>query len=573
MRYRQPASSGRDRGFVLVMVIAILVTITFAGTAFVVFMREASQAAANVAHLAQAELAARSGLEHAIRVIEESMELCVSSTGPLDASTDIYYTDPALDEDGDTKPDGAKVGWYRYFYDDTLGAMERIMSYDPSIDPDKRHVITGRKFDLSYPVSPVPRKRGEYVVYVEDLDGKLHANIAKWNGGLGYLADLLDLIQKAATSADGDITSAQTSLLAAASAGSPFSSTSEIARRAGITSVFQGKYALEKHFTVYPVLDSGPGTGMTFALDSSSVTLASTDVWEIGLASGVLVPAEAIGSLVFFKDSLETYGVEDNDATTLTIRGNGDCDNESGDPEFVIVPRPTVNVNTAPEEILTEIFMGIPWLASEGRAKSAALARYLCASRPFANRHDFEEAIFRVVGNEQSDGTMLAWPDNGAIAELRDENDDPVPNLTQHQFNDILNSTAPTYRGMLLAVAKAQSAYDNPDKPGVYEFDGWTIFAGTGLGPSQTGGFRSSNKNVTWSTELKFTSRFFHIYVVGRGWVKGAGDGSPAGVRRLHAIYDAKPESNPPGSSPGRIIWLRWNLSSRGSVSDITPPP
>lgn len=66
------------------------------------------------------------------------------------------------------------------------------------------------------------------------------------------------------------------------------------------------------------------------------------------------------------------------------------------------------------------------------------------------------------------------------------------------------------------------------------------------------------NANVTWSTELRFTSRFFHIYVLGRGW--NVGTGEAAGVRRLHAVYDAEKD---------RVIWLRWNISSRGSVTDI----
>lgn len=538
------------------MVIAILVTITFAGTAFVVFMREASQAAANVSHLAQAELAARSGLEHAIRVIEESMELCVSSTGALEVSTDTYYTDPATD--------GAKVGWYRYFYDDTPGAMERIMSYNPDPDPAKRHVIRGRKFNLSYPLSP-ERKRGEYVVYVEDLDGKLHANIAKWDGGLGVGALPAGVVAMTAKAAGVLESPPLTTNIGNQSELGVYSSTSEIARRAGVSSVLQGKYALEKFLTVYPVIR--PEIGATYALDGVPQHDLTADTSLVTLPSAQLTPDEAIGSLVYFKDSQKAHGIEDNEVDELRVKG--DCTGEPDGAEFVMVPRPAVNVNTAPAEVLTEIFMGIPSLASEGRAKSAALARYLCALRPFANRHELEEAVRRATGDD-------------ALVDLQEdaydpENDLTVPTyLTETQFNDVLNSSAPTYRGMSLAKPNTQSAYDKPGEPGVYEFDGWSPFGADGKspGPSQTGGANSGlGRNVTWSTEFKFTSRFFHIYVVGRGWVKGAGDGSPAGVRRLHAIYDAKPDSNPPGGSPGRILWMRWNLSSRGSVSDITPPP
>ena len=66
---------------------------------------------------------------------------------------------------------------------------------------------------------------------------------------------------------------------------------------------------------------------------------------------------------------------------------------------------------------------------------------------------------------------------------------------------------------------------------------------------------------MTWSTGLKFRSRFFHIYVIGRGWNENVGE--PAGVKRLHAVYD---------SQEARTVWLRWNLSSRGSLTDVGAP-
>ena len=86
-------------------------------------------------------------------------------------------------------------------------------------------------------------------------------------------------------------------------------------------------------------------------------------------------------------------------------------------------------------------------------------------------------------------------------------------------------------------IAEDESAYDDPGNPGVYSFDGWEPY-GDDVGPSQTGGSRTNSVNVTWSAEFKFTSRFFHIYVLGRGWNTEADRAQ--GVRRLHAIYDAE---------------------------------
>ena len=51
-----------------------------------------------------------------------------------------------------------------------------------------------------------------------------------------------------------------------------------------------------------------------------------------------------------------------------------------------------------------------------------------------------------------------------------------------------------------------------------------------------------------------------HIYIVGRGW--NAEVNEPTGLRRLHAVYDAGAKN---------ILWMRWNLSSRGTITDIDP--
>lgn len=205
------------------------------------------------------------------------------------------------------------------------------------------------------------------------------------------------------------------------------------------------------------------------------------------------------------------------------------------------MPRPAVNVNTAPEELLAELLRPIcSFLAAvdaAGPRKAEALAGHICATRPFGGRHDFEEAVRRVTGDD-------------AVGDLRDyvEELPPGSHLTERQFNDLLNSSAGV-------IAEDESAYDDPGNQGVYSFDGWEPY-GDDVGPSQTGGSRTNSVNVTWSAEFKFTSRFFHIYVLGRGWCAG----KAAGVRRAHAIYDAE---------TGRIVWMRWNLSSRGSVTDI----
>lgn len=440
MRYARRAT---DRAVVLVMVIGVLAALALAATAFAIFMNEANTAAVNSAYMAQAELAARSGLEHAIRLIEMSLAhySYVSPTGAMDAEGNLYEdtNDP-------------RSGWYLYLQGD-----------EPIIKLGE-HVIKGRRFELAWPASI---KRAEYAIYIKDLDGLLHANLAKWtdnhSGGQSALVALVkDVAESCAGLTDG-------SVLATESAGANFSSLGELPRRTfpGPPSL-QDKYKLQEWFTVYP-MDNAP-------------------------------------------------------------------------------PRPAVNINTAPEALIARLLE--PALVREddgeedslSRAKAAALAKHLCAWRPFRGRHDFEDIVRRVSGDDAVD----------ALPDLPDTN--PYDNhLTERQFNDVLNNSAGE-------ISDDESAYDELDNPGIYRFDGWEPFSQSGEGPYQTGGECSANENTTWSVEFKFTSRFFYICVLGRAWDADAQ--IAVATQRLQTIYDA--ESN-------KILWLRWNLSSQGSVADYAP--
>lgn len=436
-------------------VIGVLAALAVAATAFALFMNEANMAAANSAHLVRAELAARSGLEHAIRAIETCLatySFVSSERGAMDAAGNLC-----------DDPSDPRAGWYRYFQGDELIAKL-----------SDEYEIRGRRFELPWLGGEA---RAEYVVHVRDLDGLLHANLVAWGTDTYQYGDARALVKAVAESCAG---LADGSLLAEQSAGVSFSSLGELALRAfvGAPSGARERYALQRFFTVYPV-------------DSPS--------------------------------------------------------------------RPPVNVNTAPEALLAKI-LEPPLLWDDeddgiSRAKARALAKYLCAWRPFRGRHDFEDAVRRVSGDDAVDD-LPDMPDTDPL--------DPYDNhLTERQFNDILNNSAGA------PVEDHDSSYDDPSAPGVYAFDGWEGFSGSGEGPHQTGGECSAPDgrlaswpdpaaaNVTWSVELKFTSRFFHVYVLGRAWNPEANTAVPS--RRCQAIYDA--ESN-------RVVWFRWTLSSKGSMAD-----
>jgi len=557
----------RQRGVVLIMVVAILATLAIAGTAFVMVMGQESKAASSTLHLAQAEFAARSGLEHAIAVIDESMEKLEPGGGWLVVTPDGVLIDDTTFQQNETVGDATlDSGWHRYF--EVFSGGEQLS------DPAKwvwhyggtevygapatlSHAMRGRV--IPFPSPDVTIRRGGYAVCVADLDGKLHANAPQWNGNAGSdgssnPSDLAPCVEAVATLAL--LSSQEAANLKLESVRAFYSSLSEIARRAGVSTTAK-KYALERFFTPYPIPHHE---------DIAPLDVSGTPTYEPGNnESNITLPGDALtidaerGKAVVFVESGEAYGVISNTMNTLKVRG--DCTGEPADAKIVLVPRPAVNVNTAPRDLLAELVKPIPSFAdaadpdNRGQDKAEALAHLICQQRPFAGRHELEDAIFRVVGNQDSTDFMEAYPLNGAVEELKDSTGATVPNLTERQFNDCLNSFAGS-------LADNDSAFDEPGNPGVYEFDGWEPF-GDLIGPAQTGGSRADGSDVTWSTELKFHSRFFHIYVIGRGWNEKAG--MPAGVKRLHAIYDAEPG----GGKPGKIVWLRWNLSSRGSLTDM----
>jgi len=553
----------RQRGVVLIMVVAILATLAIAGTAFVMVMGQESKAASSTLYLAQAELAARSGLEHAIGVIDKSL-------AKLEAGDWLVVTpDGALANDGVTftSTEGSMdAGWHRYFESGTADPVASWVSHYNGtetfgVTPSMTHEMRGRA--CKFP-SPDPwSQRGEYAVCVADLDGKLHASIARWTNdvggdGAGSMVDQPALVGAMAGPACANLAAEEIARLVPWSdaADPEYASISEIARRAGTDpTVPARKYALERFFTTYPVAGQVEPTEFTasdcsYAAPDTTVTFSPAWAIDNALASGMVIR--------FAQPAVDCFRITskiDNDHITVS----GDCSGTYEGEKFRVMPRrPEVNVNTAPQALLAELLKPPMRLMddlvetdAESETKATLLAKRLCEKRPFVNRHELEDAIFRVVADVN---------DNGAIEDL-----EGGLHLTERQFNDCLNSIA----GIL---TDSDSAFDEPMNPGVYSFDGWEPF-GDGVGPAQTLGDCSAADgalaggtpptNVTWSTEIKFHSRFFHIYVIGRGWNENVGE--PAGVKRLHAIYDAEPGSG----KPGKIIWLRWNLSSRGSLTDM----
>jgi hypothetical protein len=509
------------------MVLGILATMTIVATAFLVFMRQSYRAATNTQFSARAELACRSGLEHAIRAISFALDgYTVTPDGALDSQGEFFDDPTGTAPNG--SPVGAGAGWYKYF-EGNGGNTEEIVRYTDT------HVITGRRFRVG-----IPTVQMEYAVRVYDLDGRLHANLSQWTDAVAASADLPGLLKVVAARAG--LSDEESDLVKAQAGGVPYSSPGEVPRRAGIIDTAD-KYSLQESFTVCPFIRSDRQDSSTYADPETTVSLRRG-----GLAPGVLRAGRAV-----FSPSNDEYGILDNTEDSLVV--DGDCTGEDGNELTIYPPRPGVNINTVQQQLLFELLDEVPSINNIGNLCDG-MARYVMDTRPFAGRHEYEEALRRAAGDD-------AIVDIKATYGLPESF--PQTSLTERQFNDLLNSTA----GIL---NEDGSTYDEPGNPGVYTFNGWKdADEATWEGPTQTGGHRTdpagndvtgpsagAADNVTWSTEFKFTSRFFHIYVLGRGI--NPDTGRPRGVRRLHAIYDAEAD---------RILWLRWNISGRGSVVDI----
>jgi hypothetical protein len=184
--------------------------------------------------------------------------------------------------------------------------------------------------------------------------------------------------------------------------------------------------------------------------------------------------------------------------------------------------RPAVNVNTARRDVLEAIVLNVPGLAAE----ASTVAQKLVDERPFTDRKDMEEALDDLAPGPLGNGK-----------------------LTEQQFNDLLNSLAGTN-------AETESDYDKPGSPGIYEYDVSAV--STSGGDHTVVGAGPVSADYTWGTEVKFTSRFFHIYVMSQTVADDA-ERRPLAERRLHAVYDALTR---------KILWKRWHFYAKANMED-----
>lgn len=197
-----------------------------------------------------------------------------------------------------------------------------------------------------------------------------------------------------------------------------------------------------------------------------------------------------------------------------------------------------VNVNTARKEVLKAIVLNVPdFTANIADAVADKLTDK--SKRPFATRKDMEMALV-----ELGDASITNLPAGYAIK--------PGGVLDEKKLNDLLNSLA----GDNSAAIDASDLDDDvPATPGLYHHD----FNGDSRCDKDLD-YTSDSPTATWGTEVKFTSRFYHIYVLARTL---SGDSPPrvTAERRLHAVYDADPSSR-------RVLWLRWNFAAKANTSD-----
>lgn len=206
-----------------------------------------------------------------------------------------------------------------------------------------------------------------------------------------------------------------------------------------------------------------------------------------------------------------------------------------------------ININTAKKQTIEAILSQVPALKAAGHV--ADLATYLDTMRKtklFAGRRALEDAIYDIApagANKLPSGEKLS----------------------EKELNDVLNSL--NYKEPSIYASDGDVSAD-PKKSGtsgVYEVKFKEDPPGTWSYEAQSGGEKTSDQaSATWGTEVKFASRFFHIYVLGRTTDAAGTEGvdKPRRVmaeRRLHAVYDARDR---------KVLWQRRHFYPKANMAD-----
>ncbi|HHN46265.1 MAG TPA: hypothetical protein ENN09_02385 [Planctomycetes bacterium] len=174
----RPLSS--DSGVVLVMVLVIALVLTMAATAFMVLANMETHALNYRSAAVRAELAAHSGLYHAVAVINKvTAEIAAEPryVATPDGMWDTGADPPVLDADW---------GWGGYF----SGTVEVVSreDFDPYGDEDYGNGVAVRSNErarIDVTVEVDGPKTADYAVLIADMDGRLPANPGKWTLAAG----------------------------------------------------------------------------------------------------------------------------------------------------------------------------------------------------------------------------------------------------------------------------------------------------------------------------------------------------------------------------------------------------
>jgi len=475
--------SPRERGAVLILIVGILAAMVVVASSFLFHVHTELRGADNAVEAAEAEMAARAGLAHAVAVVAEFY------------SGD--YVDYAVNPDGAratgtpapapvSTPGGIAAGWHRYFEEDdsarglVISDAERwVRHYERDTGPE--HELRGRTFMLFDRTGP--RTVGRYAVAVVDLDGKLHADPNLWQ--------------------------------------------TEIAADSGSLDGFLAP--------VTDALSLSPESRVRLRGPSPPATREPCRT-PAELAARVLLPPPTVtptpGCEIF--EPRKKYGIEGFFTTYPVVESPAPYD------------PPPVNVNTARWEVLECLLAEIPSL--DTTARTAAVDEIL-VRRPFRDRAAFEAALAELA------------PEHEVVGQKRGVAPPATPPLTEEQFNDLLNSLNGVEPSLYVSDGDADAGTTGDS--GEYEFDFDPIPLPTPPAPPQLNyGGESSlapPRDATWGAPVKFSSRYFHIYVVAEALSPRGAEYIVRARKRLHAIYDA---------GERRFLYFRWNATARGNLGD-----
>jgi hypothetical protein len=404
---RQNTTSQSSRGSVLVFAVVVLSILLMLASAYLLVVRQSRAASTNALNRSEADLAAESGKNEAVNVIRRAFTYGIPVTPdgifdpgqPAWLNTDYHpavntsqSVNPlrhfAVDSDDPEYEKGAPLlkdpGLPSYFtispmsINADLFGQPVISNGLEHIDRAWRNELIGKSSDFHHDTAPniqqlrqVAEKRGEYFVWIEDLDAKFYAVPQAWGIDTRHTSPELIPDDNDPVAIAARNTAIQKSILT------------------NLRDTYAAEYSAPSETVAHLLSDDD----LIKITDPAATSKTFSSIHEFALTVDSLDPNTT--PYPMHRGALQHYFTVHQDVP----------DNTNALPTKFIKDRATaININTASEEVIAAALSQIPaediadpanqtLLIGSTPGRALNLARRIIAKRPFLCRMDFEDFL------------------------------------------------------------------------------------------------------------------------------------------------------------------------------------